>query len=192
MYLHFTIRISVGAVEDGDQGVFLRDIVHLKMVLMRKGEAHGKIKKDWNALKRNNACREIEQMVTAKRKNNEMAMIFVVLETLMGAVPFREGEKGVCVVAGASCHMHVSVCRVFRSVHVSMPLFFGPPNGTPYVEACGKPGFKGRFKGELEEEYAVWAEENIMRQNQEKRARTATISQKGYELGCGGFCGDYE
>ena len=42
------------------------------------------------------------------------------------------------------------------------PLFIGPPNGTPYAQACDKPGFNGTFKGELEEEYAMWAGENIM------------------------------
>ena len=88
-------------------------------------------------------------------------MIFIVSETLMGTIPFGEGEKGVYAVDGAPCHMHVSVCRVFRSPHVCMPLFIRP-NGSPSAQAWDKRGFNGIFKGELEEEYAMWAEENIM------------------------------
>ena len=124
--------------------------------------ANGKIKRELQALKKQNACKGIEQTVTTKGKNNEAAMVFIVRETLMGTIPFGKDEKGVYAVDGAPCHMHVSVCRVFRSPHVSMPLFIGPPNGTPYAQACDKPGFNGTFKGELEEEYAMWAEEKIM------------------------------
>ena len=138
------------------------DVVRLKPVLIWKGEPNGKIKRDLQALKKQNACKGIEQTVTTKGKNNEAAMIFIVRETLMGTIPFGKDEKGVYAVDGAPCHMHVSVCRVFRSPHVSMPLFIGPPNGTPYAQACDKPRFNGTFKGELEEEYAMWAEENIM------------------------------
>ena len=132
------------------------------MVLLWQGEPNGKLKKELIALKCNNVCPGIEQTVTANGKNNEAAMIFIVRETLMGTIPLGEGKKGVYAVDSAPCHMRVSVCRVFRSSVVSMPIFIGPSNGTPYAQACYKPRSKGTFKVELEEEYAMWAEEHIM------------------------------
>ena len=125
-------------------------------------------------MKKQNACRGIEQTVTPKGKNNEAAVIFIGRKTLMGTIPFGEGEKGVYAVDGAPCHMHVSVCRVFRSPHVCMPLFIGPPNGTPYAQACDKLGFNGTFKGE---EYAMWAEEIIMGQTR-KHGPVPQLSRK--------------
>ena len=48
----------------------------------------GRIKEELLALKRNNACCGIAQAVTAKGKNNEAAMIFIVREDLMGTIPW--------------------------------------------------------------------------------------------------------
>ena len=152
----------MGVNEEGFEAVVLGDVVRLKPVLIWKGEPNGTFKKELQALKKQNACRGIEQTVTTKGKNNEAAMIFIVRETLMATIPFGEGEKGVYAVDGAPCHMHVSVCRMFRAPHVCMPLFIAAPKGTPFAPACDKHGFNGTFKGELEEEYAMWAEENIM------------------------------
>ena len=129
---------------------------------------NGKNKMEVLALPRNNACRGIKQTVTGKGKNNEVAMMFIVGETLMGSIPLGEGEKGVYAVDSAPCHMRISVCRAFPSCHVSMPLFIGPPIGTPYLRACDKPRFNVTFKGELDEEYATWAEENIIGRNKKR------------------------
>ena len=49
--------------------------------------------------------------------------------------------------------------------------FFKPTStaaGRAEDEPCDKPGFNGTFKGELEEEYAMWAEENIMGQTRKQ------------------------
>ena len=73
--------------------VILGDVVRLKPVLIWKGEPNGKMKKELTALTRNSACPGIEQMVTAKGRNNEATMIFIVRETLMGTIPLGEGEK---------------------------------------------------------------------------------------------------
>ena len=126
-------------------------------------------------MKRNNASRGIEQTVTATGKNNEATMIFIVCETLMGAILFHEGEKGVYAIDSAPRHMHVSICRAFWSVHVSMPLFIGPPKGTPYAQACHRPGFNGTFKGYSEEEYAMCRRKHHAA-NREKGAGAATVS----------------
>ena len=56
-YLHFAIRISVGIDEDGDEAVAIGDVVGFKPVLIWKGEPNGKIKKELQALKKQNACR---------------------------------------------------------------------------------------------------------------------------------------
>ena len=73
----------MGADEEVDQAVILGDVVCLKLLLIGKGKTNGKIKKELNALKHNDACHGIEQTITTKGKNNKAAMIFSVCQTAM-------------------------------------------------------------------------------------------------------------
>ena len=44
---------------------------------------------------------------------------------------------------------------------------------------CDKHGFDGTFKGELEREYAIWAEENVMEWNKNVVSMTLIVTLMG-------------
>ena len=158
--LHFAIKVSVGVDGDGDPAVILGQVVRLKPVLVWKGGPKGKFYRETLVL--NRKMKGIVQTVTIKAKTNEACMLFIVRETLVGAIPFAPGEKRVHIVDGAPSHMHASVARAFRLSTVGTPLFISPPNSTPYSQACDKQYFNGIFGSEMEESYAEWAEACVM------------------------------
>ena len=117
----------MGVDEDGDKALVFGDAMRLKPVLIWKREPNGKIRKELQALKKQNACRKIEQTVTTKGKNNEAAMIFIVRETLMVKVKKECMQlmvrRIICMFRFAVCFGRLTFACPFLLDHETLPVW---------------------------------------------------------------------